>query len=104
MIWRKQSMANPVFVDCPEGVYTKVATAIIDGFLWRVKAGANVEYHYTYVVVTDPPTAAPTLFEDAVRIFKDDDESDNVLELTYNELVDVYVWCTGGPGRVRLDA
>jgi hypothetical protein len=93
-------MADSVFKDCPEGEYTKVATAVIGGFLWRVKAGANVRYHYVYKVTGG---AAPTLFADAVMIFKDDDESDNVVELTYNELVDVYIWCTGGDGRVRVD-
>jgi len=91
-------MANPVFIDCTEGEYTKVATGIITGFFWRIKADA--EYFYTYRITEDP---APTLFDDSVRIFKDDDESDNVVELVFNELVDVYIWSVGGAGRLRVD-
>ena len=91
-------MPNPVFVDCPEGQYTKIATGVTSGIVWRVNG--NVEYLYTYRLTTE---AAPTLLSDAVRIFKDDDESDNQVSISASASIDIYIWCAGGPGRVRVD-
>lgn len=93
-------MSNPLPVACAKGSYTKVATNISSGFLWRVKADASLAYYYTYKLTGQ---AAPTLLSDAVRIFRDDMGSYNVLELTFKELVDVYIWCTGEAGEVRAD-
>lgn len=92
-------MANPSLpIDCPEGQYTKVATGVLSGQIWRIKG--NAEYYYTYRVTEDP---APTEFSGAVRIFKDDDSSENFVNLEFKELVDIYFYCLGADGQVRVD-
>jgi len=90
-------MANPSVVNVPVGQYTKVTTAVVTGQIWKI---IETEYRYTY---RQTGGAAPTDLDEAVRIFKDDDESDNVVNISANEQIDIYLWAIGSSGKVRVD-
>ncbi len=57
-------MSDPIFVDCPEGEWTKVATDVTSGQVHKVSKTPNV-YSQTY---RDTGGAAPTLDSDGVLI------------------------------------
>jgi hypothetical protein len=90
-------MPEPVFVDCPADQWTKVATGVTTGIIWKV---IDTEYLYTYRLTGE---SAPTLESDGVRVFRDDDESDNQVQIQAGELIDVYLWAKNSNGRIRAD-
>ena len=87
-------MSNPIFIDCPEGAWTKIATAVITGFVHR--KNHIPKYLQTYKQTGE---AAPTLLSDGVGLFLEF----NTEEITDSNPIDVYIWCTGAAGRVRVD-
>lgn len=89
-------MANPVFVDCPEDVWTKVATNVTTGIIHK-KSERPEEYLQMFKLTGDP---APTLKTDGARIFQDLDISEKISATVG---IDVYVYPSGAAGRVRID-
>ena len=59
-------MANPVFVTCTKGVWTKVATNVITGFVHK-NTTIQSQYLQTYKLTGQ---AAPTLISEGVRAFE----------------------------------
>jgi hypothetical protein len=88
-------MANPVVIACPEGQWTKVATALTSGQLWRMIT--TPQYLYTYRDTTGP---VPTDLSDAVAI---DNWSNDAFILSYASPADVYIYARGAAGQVRKD-
>jgi len=88
-------MANPVFVDCIEDQWTKVATNVTSGVLHKVTE-KPYEYLQTYRLTGG---AAPVLKSDGVLAF-----IDNRYELISSSVaIDVYIYAITGRGRVRVD-
>ncbi|KPK96021.1 hypothetical protein AMJ80_02455 [bacterium SM23_31] len=90
-------MADPVYVDCPADAWTKVATGITTGQLWRKKLGPV--YLQTYRMTTNPANPAPTDQEDGVQIFT----ANNNIPISATAPIDVYIFPVGAAGRVRVD-
>lgn len=89
-------MANPVFVDCPAGVWTKVATNITTGQIHKVDVTPQ-EYLHTYKQTGD---AAPTDRSEGVRIFI----GANISEIiSHNTGIDIYIFPVLSAGRIRVD-
>jgi len=88
-------MANPVFVDCPEGAWTKVATDVTSGVIHKVTE-APAEYLQTYKMTG---VAAPTLVGEGVMIFEN--SRSEVISATAG--IDIYIWAVDQAGRVRAD-
>lgn len=89
-------MANPVYpVPCPKGVYTKIATNVLTGNIYRMKT--NVGYFQTTRLTG---TAAPTARNEAVEMFV---EFPNREPINNSEAIDVYVWCDNDDGILRVD-
>lgn len=88
-------MANPVFVDCPADEWTKVATDVTTGQIW--KANTTPAYLQTYKLTGE---AAPSDRGEGMKLFSDDNNSE---EISSSEPIDVYVFPVGAIGRVRVD-
>lgn len=93
---------NPVFIECPEKEWTQVADAVTTGVIeknkWLVtaekKAASGIRYWATYRVSDDP---APTGNENEGTFIGE------VGALISNtEPIDVYVYCTGDTGSVKV--
>jgi hypothetical protein len=99
--WANFGLGVPVtsldFVDCPADQWTKVATAVSTGIIEKV---IDSEYLFTYRLTEG---TAPTLETDGVRVFRDDDGSDNKLEIISYESIDIYLWSKSKTGRIRAD-
>lgn len=89
-------MSNPVFVDCPADQWTKVATAVITGQIWRV--GRKPKYMQTYRETADP---VPTERSDGVLVFPLEDIDSE--DISSSSPIDVYLYPIGSAGRVRID-
>lgn len=89
-------MANPVFIDIPKGAWTKVATGVVTGQIWRAKSGPI--YLHTYRLTTG---TAPTDSAEGMPIFRDADP--DVEQISSNAAIDVYIYCPDEAGRVRVD-
>lgn len=89
-------MANPVFVDCPANTWTKVATGVVTGLVWKAKTA--VKYLHTY---RDTGEAAPTTRDEGMPIFTE--EESNFEEISAAMAIDVYIYPIGDSGRVRVD-
>lgn len=87
-------MADPVFVNCPKDIWTKIATNVISGTIHAIYS--KPKYLQTY---RSTGGAAPTLITDGVRVFKGDIEA----EISAGAGIDVYIWCQNADGRVRVD-
>jgi len=86
-------MANPVIVNCPKDVWTKVATGISTGVIHMVSNKPR-EYKYTY---RDTGGTAPTTrTNEEVRVV-------NRLVINSANLVDVYIMPISDDGVVRCD-
>jgi len=85
-------MANPVIVPCPEGAWTKVATAQTTGVIHIVSEKPD-KYLQTY---RDTEDAAPTTIAEAVPFTEH-------LQISAAAAIDVYVWAQGSAGSVRVD-
>jgi hypothetical protein len=94
-------MANPVIVSCSEGQWTEVATSITTGMLWTdVWADINnkkhgVSYFQTYRITGDP---APISTNEEVSVLE------KGMPISSTDPIDVYIYCSGGNGSVRIDA
>lgn len=87
-------MANPVLTPIPQGVWTKVATNVKNGNLH--KKNHTPLYKQTYRLTGDP---APTTPDEAVLMF-----SKCLSEIIRSDVaIDVYVWCVGADGELRVD-
>lgn len=88
-------MPNPVFVNCPKNVWTKVATNVNAGFIHKVYL---IPYSYlqTYRLTGE---AAPTLKSDGVMAF----EHSITEEISATAGIDVYLYPITAGGRVRVD-
>jgi len=90
-------MANPVFVDCLKGVWTKVAEDITTGQIHK----ANEEpfsYLHTYRTSGDPPPTGG--FEEGIIIFINNGFSETI---SFSFGIDLYIFCVKDNGRVRID-
>lgn len=88
-------MADPEGKDCPKGEWTKIATNVKTGGVWKFK---NASYFQTY---RDTGGAAPTTLAEGVPMFQGIDK--NYEPISYFPEVDIYVWCKVFAGRVRVD-
>ncbi len=89
-------MSNPVFVDCPVNVWTKVATNVVVGQIWRVTTVAK--YLSTYRTTGD---TAPTLQSEGTPIFVKGEPDHEIIEA--NTGIDIYIFAVRKAGRVRVD-
>lgn len=89
-------MANPLPVACPKGQYTKIATNVVTGQVWKIISTAR--YYQTFRKTGE---AAPTLFSEAVPMFQGTEKiAESIMS---NEAIDIYVWCKIRAGSVRVD-
>ena len=87
-------MSNPVFVECPAGAWTKIATSVVTGFVHKIIHTRR--YLQTY---KETGETAPTLKAEGVGLFLES----NTEEISSSSPIDIYVWCVGDAGRVRVD-
>ena len=85
-------MANPVKVDCPANVWTKVITNLTAASI-RLISNAPDRYSWTYIATTG---ATPTDLSEAVPLEANTD-------LSFGAAADVYVYAHGKAGSVRID-
>jgi len=92
-------MADPTIKACAKGAWTKVATSIaaarIHTLITVGSGGSSIVYLHTYRATGG---AAPTLVTEGIPF----DGITAEVEATAN--IDVYVWCIGAAGSVRVDA
>ncbi len=86
-------MADPLVVACPENTWTKIVTNVTNGMVHLLTASRGI-YLQTYRQTGE---AAPTLASEGVRIF------DNEAEISSDSNIDVYIYCQGEAGSVRVD-
>lgn len=88
-------MPNPVFVDCPPSIWTKVATNVLTGVIHRFDV-TPYGYLQTYKVTGD---SAPTLKSDGVAAFKNCNQE----QISAGAGIDVYIYAITDKGKVRID-
>ena len=86
-------MTDPIFVNCPKGVWTKVASDIRGGRISRVTTGSI--YSWTYRIPEEP---APVLSE-GVTLFS----KNNTEKIMQTSGIDLYIFCRRKAGSVRID-
>ena len=90
-------MADPVFVNCVENEWTKVATNITTGQIHKAKE-APFSYLHTYRMTgEDDPSGGA---EEGIKIFIDDSISEVI---SFSAAVDLYIYPTKADGMVRVD-
>lgn len=93
-------MAEPVFIDLPEGAWTKIAEATTTGVVSK-KTEAPQEYLQTYRTAGGtPPPNTEAGKEEGVPMFQDLRASE---EISSSSPIDVYIFPVGAAGRVRVD-
>ena len=93
-------MSNPVFIDCPANVWTKVATNVTVGRIHK-KSEQPQEYLHTYRDTGGSAPANDTAGrEEGVRMFIDGGITE---QITNSFAIDVYVFPVGAAGRIRAD-
>jgi len=85
-------MADPVIVACPEGEWTKVATAVQTGMVNILIKTPN--YYHTY---RDTGGDAPTDKSEAVPLMQPGGKISSGVD------IDVYIWAEAKAGSVRVD-
>jgi len=85
-------MADPVVTPCPNGVWTKVATAVQTGMVNILQKRAN--YFHTY---RDTGGTAPTNKSEAVHLAPPGGKISSGVD------IDVYIWAEPVDGSVRVD-
>jgi len=85
-------MANPELIDCLVDTWTKVASNVTMGNVW--KKNSLAEYYQTYRTAG---ADAPTNREDGV-VF-----NDLMIPISAQAGIDVYIYCHGQDGKVRVD-
>lgn len=89
-------MANPVFVSCPAGVWTKILTAFTGtGWVHEVSSSPSA-YLQTYRTTGD---VAPTLVSEGVGLFVEGVSE----EVKSDTSIDIYVMAITDNGSVRVD-
>ncbi len=88
-------MADPLLVDCPKDVFTKVATDVTSGLVHKISTDPN-KYLQTYRMTGG---TAPTEKDEAVPMFIGTDTE----QISSSAGIDVYVWPIGKDGLVRVD-
>ncbi len=89
-------MADPIFIDIPADTWTKVATSVIAGQIWRAKT--DPKYLHTY---RDTGGVAPVSSSEGMPIFVD--EEADVEQISASSPIDVWVYCIRSSGKVRVD-
>jgi hypothetical protein len=87
-------MASPSIVSCPAGAWTKVADNVTAGVVYVFSN--EPQYLHTWRDHGDP---APTLITEGVGM--NEGIEGNRIEM--DRAIDVYVWCVGAAGSVRVD-
>lgn len=91
-------MADPTTVACPEGAWTKVITNKTTGQIHTLFTagadGSNLVYLSTYRATGG---AVPTLITEGIPI------EGITAEVQSASGIDVYIWCMGAAGSVRVD-
>ena len=93
-------MADPVFVDCPKDVWTKVATNVAVGRIHKKDESPQI-YLYTYRETggaVPPDTDAGK--EQGVPMFLDGSVTE---EIAHSSGIDIYVFPLTSDGKVRVD-
>ncbi len=85
-------MADPVIVVCTANAWTLVAQNVIAGQIWKTKTGPF--YHQTYVMTGNP---APT------GLTKAADFQGDVMDISAQAAIDVYLYAQGEAGEIRAD-
>lgn len=86
-------MQNPIITATPEGVWTRVAQNVLGGTIWPTSTTPKF-YLHTFRLTGG---TAPTLRTEGAMI---KGESQPV---PATEAIDIYVWCVGGAGSVKVD-
>lgn len=87
------ALTAPIMVDTPAGVWTKVADNVSLAMIHKQKRD-SVTYFVTY---RDAAAAAPTTLDDEIMWLQ------NSLSFSATEPGDVYIYCKGKDGRVRVE-
>jgi hypothetical protein len=87
-------MADPALIAVTKDQWVKVATNVTAGQL-HIKDTSPDNYFWTYRMTTNP---APTLRDEGVLMLWGEPG-----QISFSAGVDIYVWCVGADGRVRLD-
>ena len=90
-------MADPLVVSCAQGAYTKIATDVTKGEIYKMTTYAG-GYLYTY---RDTGEAAPTAKAEGVEIFRNGSIVQPIWERSAG--VDIYIWAVNAIGSVRVD-
>lgn len=86
-------VSNPISVNCPEGQWTLVATATTGQIHKKIEGPV---YLQTYRPTGSP---APTVKGEGVLFFEGYISAD----ISFSSIADVYIWCDGANGAVRVD-
>ena len=92
-------MADPAIKACAEGAWTKVATSVASGQVHTLitvgSGGESLVYLQTYRTTGG---AAPTLLTEGAPL----SELCTPIQSSFD--IDIYIWCMGAAGSVRVDA
>lgn len=91
-------MAEPIFVPCLKGQWTKVATSVVTGQIWKRPQKAT--FLQTYRVTGNPP---PTLQTEGVQAFPVPAKDQGLEEISSSTPIDVYLFAVKFDGEVRVD-
>jgi len=85
-------MANPAISVCTADTWVKVATNVKTATIHKKITGS---YMHTYRLTGG---AAPTDLTDAIQMY------DQSVEYNHSAEIDIYIYCQGAAGSVRVDA
>ena len=86
-------------VDCPKGVWTKVADSVTKGFIHTSVTDPTVFYHaWRHAGDSAPPSEYPFSIDGQVRLTVPVDE------IRSDAPIDVYIYARDRDGSVRVDA
>jgi hypothetical protein len=93
-------MSDPVIINCPADVWTKIATNVTTGMIWVTNVKPR-GYKFTY---RDSGNPAPTDDTDAI-IFPSTstDETNPGMRISASAGIDVYIKPANEAGQVRVD-
>lgn len=91
-------MANPVVIEIPKGVVTKIATNVTIGAIRNLSRDTTM-FFTTRITGADAPTAAAMALEMSL-MFTDDGINDYI---SNSVAIDVYVMSPNGDGKIRAD-
>ena len=96
-------MENPEIIECLENQWTPVATAVTNGIITKnkwVNTGdkqrrSTISYWGTYRITGDPAPVAGNPNEG-------DEIGEIGAEISATDPIDVYIFCTGGNGSIKI--